>query len=394
MWKWGASLPAPLGCTAPGAEPLAAPMCCAAPGARVEAEWVPGRWCAGRVVEVSIEGLLTIRYEDGYMQRGVTAARVRATEEAAAAAEPAGVGEVAAYADRCRCVPAGAAAGSDWEFMMPGGGCQRGARDALLAAEAQELQRCGPALVEEAVASDDWWRLQAAMQTVVSSGLGGKFASKLQSAMRTHKRQHEAAAIPAASAAGPAPLALEEARLESALGAYNQRQEVVRELRQAADARSAMRLRAAIAEASTCRVRDPELRRAQEALWALERLSAAFPLPPCSLGEEKSMTEARHGAKEDISTAALAPGARIEAEWVPGRWHAGRVLALEAESRVSIVYDDGYVQQGVTADRLRCAKTSSLAANAPGLHMPMTTPNPHSGWVPLSAEVASPISQL
>merc|ERR1719188_1300420 len=101
------------------------------------------------------------------------------------------------------------------------------------------------------------------------------------------------------------------------------------------------------------------------------------------------MTEAPHGVKEDVLAMALATGARIEAEWIPGRWHTGRVLALEAEGRFSIVYDDGYMQQGVTADRLRPApasdRTSSLAANAPGLHMPI----PHSGW-----EVASPVSQL
>eukprot|EP00446_Apocalathium_sp_SHHI-4_P001179 CAMPEP_0177181330 /NCGR_PEP_ID=MMETSP0367-20130122/15867_1 /TAXON_ID=447022 ORGANISM="Scrippsiella hangoei-like, Strain SHHI-4" /NCGR_SAMPLE_ID=MMETSP0367 /ASSEMBLY_ACC=CAM_ASM_000362 /LENGTH=402 /DNA_ID=CAMNT_0018628173 /DNA_START=38 /DNA_END=1247 /DNA_ORIENTATION=+ len=59
--------------------------------------------------------------------------------------------------------------------------------DMVVEVEAEEFRRRADRLVEEAVASDDWWRLQAAMQIVVSSGLGHEKAAQLTAAMRAQR---------------------------------------------------------------------------------------------------------------------------------------------------------------------------------------------------------------
>lgn len=59
--------------------------------------------------------------------------------------------------------------------------------DQLLAVEAQEFRQRADQLVDEAVASDDWWRLQAAMQLVVGAGLAAEKASQLTAAMRAQR---------------------------------------------------------------------------------------------------------------------------------------------------------------------------------------------------------------
>eukprot|EP00913_Durusdinium_trenchii_P022928 g21529.t1 len=61
------------------------------PGATVEAEWVPGRWHRGQVVEAG-PGALTIQYDDGYLQRNVPLAKVRPVPAGAGPATPVGTG--------------------------------------------------------------------------------------------------------------------------------------------------------------------------------------------------------------------------------------------------------------------------------------------------------------
>lgn len=113
----------------------------------------------------------------------------------------------------------------------------RRARDTLLAIEASDFRRRAAIVVEEAVESDDWWKLQAAMQVVVG-GLGGdtEYVSTLKGAMRMQKR----------------------------------RQEAVRELRKAAEARDAARLRCGIEAALLVHVRESDLKGARDGLRALE----------------------------------------------------------------------------------------------------------------------------
>lgn len=118
----------------------------------------------------------------------------------------------------------------------------RRGRDALLAVEASDVERRVDLAVEEAVESDDWWRLQAAMQVVVGSGFGeSERVALLKEAMRTHQR----------------------------------RQEVLRGIRKAAAARDAQKLRTAIEAALLSHAKEPDVRRARDSLRALEARIAA-----------------------------------------------------------------------------------------------------------------------
>lgn len=113
----------------------------------------------------------------------------------------------------------------------------RRARDALLALEASDFQKRTTLVVDEAIESDDWWKLQAAMQLVVG-GLGGdsELVGRLKDAMRMQKK----------------------------------RQEAVRELRKAAEARDGPRLRQAIEAALLVHAREADVKRARDALRALD----------------------------------------------------------------------------------------------------------------------------
>lgn len=122
--------------------------------------------------------------------------------------------------------------------------CQgvRRARDVLLALESSDVRRRVDLVVEQAVESDDWWRLQAAMQTVVGSGFGeSEKVIVLKEAMQIHKR----------------------------------RQEVLSEMRRAAAARDEQRLRTAIEVALLAHIGEPDVRCARDALRMLQNRRAA-----------------------------------------------------------------------------------------------------------------------
>lgn len=118
----------------------------------------------------------------------------------------------------------------------------RRARDALLALEAHDFRKRADLIVEEAIDSDDWWKMQAAMQTVVGSGLGNEQASRLQEAMKTYKRRQEAA----------------------------------KELRTATESRDPARLRTAIEHALKAYVKEPLVKQARDDLRSLEARTAAM----------------------------------------------------------------------------------------------------------------------
>jgi len=111
----------------------------------------------------------------------------------------------------------------------------RRARDALLALESSDFRSRAGIVVDEAVDSGDWWKLQAAMQLVVGGGGDADQVTRLKDAMRSQKRRQEAA----------------------------------RELRKAGESRDAERLRSAIEAALLAHVAEEDVRRAREALKAL-----------------------------------------------------------------------------------------------------------------------------
>mmetsp|Transcript_40448 Transcript_40448/g.93926 ORF Transcript_40448/g.93926 Transcript_40448/m.93926 type:complete len:840 (+) Transcript_40448:53-2572(+) len=288
----------------------------AAPGARVEAEWVPGRWHGGQVVEVGLDGSLTIRYDDGYLQRNVAISKVRSAGGVAAGG--------AAGALRPGVPPPPPPAAYPW----PEEGAQQGpqvktgpipcnheyvdeedsatkkfrkrltmavdnrrteeveallldahkvglqgpevrwARDVLLESEAGEFRKTALKLVEDAVESGDYWKLQAAMQAAVGSGLGPEQAPRLKQAMRTHKLRSEASrelrraaqsrdvARLRTAIEGALKVHLEEdavKRARNALRALQARETVRTELRRATETKDMPRLKAAIAAAETMR---------------------------------------------------------------------------------------------------------------------------------------------
>eukprot|EP00439_Symbiodinium_sp_Y106_P066952 s1629_g11.t1 len=275
------------------------------PGLRVEAEWVPGRWHCGQVVEVAPDGAVTIRYDDGYLQKNVAHGKVRA-----AANGPA----IASGPLRAGVPPPPPPAVYPWPedgTAKPGAPCGeqvyvngdedpectkkfrkrlsiavdkgrteevqallldahkvglqgpevRWARDVLLAAEAAEFRKSAVMLVEDAVESGDYWKLQAAMQAAVGCGLGAEQAPRLKQAMRTHKARSEASRelrraaqvrdVPRLRTAieGALKVHLEEdvvKRARATLRALQARESARKELRRAAEAKDMTRLKAAI----------------------------------------------------------------------------------------------------------------------------------------------------
>jgi len=272
------------------------------PGAIVEAEWVPGRWHRGQVLEVAANGALTIKYDDGYLQRNVAAAKVRPVagapaamrqgvppppppaaypwpEEGGAGRAVEGSNDPGAGLDLPRLklqqrpnleqtpkaevheedagtkkfrkrLSAAVDKGSaeeveglllDAQKVGMQGPEVRWARDTLLAAEAADFRKNTVRQVEDAIESLDYWKLQAAMQAVIGCGLGKEQAPRLKQAMRTHKIRSEAA----------------------------------RELRKAAQARDKARLRTAIEGALKVHTEETVVKKARDALRALQAREAA-----------------------------------------------------------------------------------------------------------------------
>merc|ERR1719162_401756 len=74
---------------------------------------------------------------------------------------------------------------------LPAGEVAR-AREALLALEAESMRSHAAMVVEDAIASGDFWMLQAAMQTAVSCGLVDEQVERLREAMRAPGREAHA----------------------------------------------------------------------------------------------------------------------------------------------------------------------------------------------------------
>ncbi|CAE7657498.1 ATP4A [Symbiodinium sp. CCMP2592] len=270
------------------------------PGLRVEAEWVPGRWHCGQVVEVAPDGAVTIRYDDGYLQKNVAHGKVRAAANGPAIAsgplragvppppppavypwpedgtakpgEQVYVGEdedpctkkfrkrLSIAVDKGRTEEVQALLLDAHKVGLQGPEV-RWARDVLLAAEAAEFRKSAVMLVEDAVESGDYWKLQAAMQAAVGCGLGAEQAPRLKQAMRTHKARSEASRelrraaqvrdVPRLRTAieGALKVHLEEdvvKRARATLRALQARESARKELRRAAEAKDMTRLKAAI----------------------------------------------------------------------------------------------------------------------------------------------------
>lgn len=106
----------------------------------------------------------------------------------------------------------------------------RRARDAMAAIESADTRKRVELGVDEAIESDDWWKLQASMQAVVGAGFGDSdLVVNLREAMRTHRR----------------------------------RREVLREISRAAGARDAHALRTAIEAALLTHAQEADVRRAR-----------------------------------------------------------------------------------------------------------------------------------
>jgi len=110
------------------------------------------------------------------------------------------------------------------------------ARDRLAALESGDMRKHASLVVEEAIKSDDFWKLQAAMATAAGAGLPPTEINRLKDAMRAHKRRKDAA----------------------------------QKLRKAVDGRSAADLRAAIEVALREHVCSKDVERARSALGELE----------------------------------------------------------------------------------------------------------------------------
>lgn len=325
------------------------------PGATVEAEWVPGRWHRGQVVEAG-PGALTIQYDDGYLQRNVPLAKVRPVPAGAGPATPVGTGASwsgsaahrpgvppppppAAYPwpeesgnqrvdpsagldlPRLKLQPRGAPPNAPnppgetiepskegFEEEDPGtrkarrrlsaavekgstkeveellleaqrmgmqGSEVRWARDTLLAAEAADFRKKTLSLVEDAIESLDYWKLQAAMQAVIGCGLGKDQAPRLKQAMRTHKLRSEAA----------------------------------RELRKAAQARDKARLRTAIESALKVHTEEAVVKKARDALRTLQaRETARDELRKATVSKEPAKLKVAIAAAEKVGLHEEAPG--------------------------------------------------------------------------------------
>eukprot|EP00929_Paragymnodinium_shiwhaense_P059897 TRINITY_DN29964_c0_g1_i4.p1 TRINITY_DN29964_c0_g1~~TRINITY_DN29964_c0_g1_i4.p1 ORF type:complete len:865 (+),score=166.23 TRINITY_DN29964_c0_g1_i4:136-2730(+) len=117
----------------------------------------------------------------------------------------------------------------------------RRARDALLAMEHDDFRTRADLVVEEAIQSDDSWKLQAAMQMVVGFGLA----------------EHQA-------------------RLKEAMQSQKKRQDAINDLKKYSRAGDPARLRTAIEAALMAYVQEPHIKNAREALKAMEGRNTAL----------------------------------------------------------------------------------------------------------------------
>mmetsp|Transcript_66913 Transcript_66913/g.193382 ORF Transcript_66913/g.193382 Transcript_66913/m.193382 type:complete len:348 (-) Transcript_66913:159-1202(-) len=217
-------------------------------GERLEAEWIPGHWHAGSVCAVDQQGRLTIHYDDGYLQSCVGLDRIRPiptmppksvegyplpmllraaspraddkeliecpgahdSSDGEPLSELSGCSSAASSWDCGACRSSSSRGRSACAGEAPGGKerphgagqrilgasveegprqpeLRRLSREEVVAMEAADMRRRADRLVREAVESGDWWQLNAAMQLVVSSGVGQDQVAKLQAAMRDQR---------------------------------------------------------------------------------------------------------------------------------------------------------------------------------------------------------------
>lgn len=208
-------------------------------GTRIEGEWIPGKWEPGTVSDVDYRGCFTIRYDDGYCQKGVELRRLRPITQDAevsrcseAPALPSllhsrGAASTASSNAKehratttCSTTDDAAekhlAADQEWSATSAMWRRLRGVadlwqeqtdaeeassvqrrREDVLAAEAEELRQSVDKLIADAVASGDWWKLQAATQIVVGAGFGDDKAAPLREAMCALKVRNESRPGPA-----------------------------------------------------------------------------------------------------------------------------------------------------------------------------------------------------
>lgn len=169
-------------------------------GTPVEGEWIPDRWHVGIVSEVDAHGRYTICYDDGYVQRNVESHRLRPVARES-------LGDIAVTcqsrtSDRrfgdtdviseemrsatqqlCQQLWSAATVWQHTSEQVEPKLEEFNRREELVAAEAEELRNGVDKLVEEAVASGDWWKLQAATQILVGAGFGDEKVAPLRKAM-------------------------------------------------------------------------------------------------------------------------------------------------------------------------------------------------------------------
>eukprot|EP00927_Polykrikos_kofoidii_P039430 TRINITY_DN33821_c0_g1_i1.p1 TRINITY_DN33821_c0_g1~~TRINITY_DN33821_c0_g1_i1.p1 ORF type:complete len:955 (-),score=171.65 TRINITY_DN33821_c0_g1_i1:37-2901(-) len=140
---------------------------------------------------------------------------------------------------------------TDAQCMSVHGPEIRHARDALLAVESFEFRQRADKVVNDAIESDDWWKMQAAMQAVVGTGSSSELSSRLSEAMKTHKR----------------------------------RQEVTQNLKRGVEAKDPARLRTAIEHALKSHLKESVIKKARDELRSLEaRLAASEQLKQAMAG--------------------------------------------------------------------------------------------------------------
>mmetsp|Transcript_72805 Transcript_72805/g.236503 ORF Transcript_72805/g.236503 Transcript_72805/m.236503 type:complete len:779 (-) Transcript_72805:88-2424(-) len=149
----------------------------------------------------------------------------------------------------------------------------RRARDAMAAIESADTRKRVELGVDEAIESDDWWKLQASMQAVVGAGFGDSdMVVNLREAMRTHRR----------------------------------RREVLREISRAAGARDAHALRTAVEAALLTHAQEADVRKAREALRALQRRSSAMDSLRRALDSDVAEVKPLQDALAEAESAGLA----------------------------------------------------------------------------------------
>jgi len=333
--------------SAPGA-----PVQGIAPGAFVEAEWVPGRWHRGQVIEVS-NGALTIKYDDGYLQRNVAMAQVRLVN----AAQPAGSGSAAAARqgvpppppaaaypwpeEGVEGVPEGPAAAPD-----PGAGLDlprlKLQQRPNPAEEAQSTQSKPEVFQEEdagtkkfrkrlsvAVDKGSTEEVEALLLDAQKVGMQGPevrwardtlLAAEAAEFRKNTVRQVEdaiesmdldywklQAAMQAVIGCG---LGKDQApRLKQAMRTHKIRSEAARELRKAAQVRDKARLRTAIEGALKVHVEEAVVKKGRDALRALQaREAAREEMRKAIASKEPARLKAAIAAAEKVGLHEQAPG--------------------------------------------------------------------------------------